>query len=367
MNRSATSRRRARASVTAFASGLLVLSALGCRQAVAPAPLPPQSVTVAVAVETDSARTLRMSGTIEAERSTALSFAVPGTIEEVLVQEGQAVRSGQVLARLGSRTYTDGLGIAKAKADQAEDAYKRLEPMHRNRTVPDVKWVEVETGVQQARLAVSLAQKSVDDTVLRAPEGGVVARRNAEPGMTAIPGIAALMLVQTRTVFATAPVPETQVAGVHKGQRARVVIGALGRTFEGSVREIGVAANPLTRTYEIKVAVPNGDGTLRVGMVAEVFLRQDNPSRMVVVPPAAVRVDEAGRPCVYIVSREGKVRRTPVEVSGFLGEGTALANGVQAGDRVVTSGSPMLAHGITVKVVEQTGSTTRASSGAVRD
>jgi RND family efflux transporter MFP subunit len=351
----------------ACAGGLLLLGAFGCRQETTSAPPPPQSVTVAVAVETDSARTLRMSGTIEAERSTALSFAVPGTIEEVLVQEGHSVRAGQVLARLGSRTYTDGLGIAKAKADQAEDAYKRLEPMHRNRTVPDVKWVEVETGVRQARLALSIAQKSVDDTVLRAPEAGIIARRNAEPGMTAIPGIPALTLVQTRSVFATAPVPESQVAGVHTGQRAQVVVGALGRTFEGSVREIGVAANPLTRTYEIKVAIANGDGALRVGMVAEVFLRQDNPIRTVVVPPAAVRVDEAGRPCVYIVNREGKVRRTPVEVSGFLGEGTALANGVKPGDRVVTSGSPMLADGITVKVVEQKGSTTRASSGAVRD
>jgi RND family efflux transporter MFP subunit len=184
--------------------------------------------------------------------------------------------------------------------------------------------------------------------------------------MTAIPGIPAFMLVQTRTVFATAPVPETQVAGVHTGQRARVVVGALGRTFEGGVREIGIAANPLTRTYEIKVAIANGDGALRVGMVAEVFLRQDNPSRTVVVPPAAVHVDEAGRTCVYVVGPEDKLRRTPVEVSGFLGEGTALASGVHAGDRVVTSGSPMLADGITVKVVGQAESPTRASSGAPR-
>lgn len=366
MTRPRMTRRSGHARVTFFAGGFLALVSIGCGQAIAPAPPPPQSVTVAVAVETDSARTLRMSGTIEAERSTALSFAVPGTVEEVLVQEGQAVRSGQALARVGSRSYADALGIAKAKADQAEDAYKRLEPMHRNRTVPDVKWVEVETGVQQARLALSMAQKGVDDTVLRAPEAGVIARRNAEPGMTAIPGIPALTLVQTHTVFATAPVPETQVAGVHKGQRATVIVGALGRTFEGSVREVGVAANPLTRTYEIKVAVPNGDGALRVGMVAEVFLRQDNPVRAVVVPPAAVRVDEMGRPCVYIVSPEGTLRRTPVEVSGFLGEGTSLTSGVKPGERVVTSGSPMLADGITVKVVEQAAST-RASSSAEKD
>lgn len=121
--------------------------------------------------------------------------------------------------------------------------------------MPDLKWVEVETGVQQARLSLSMAQKRVDDTLLRAPESGLVARRNAEPGATAIPGNPAITLVQTRTVLATAPVPETQVAGVKKGQAGRIVVGALGRTFEGTVRDVGVVANPLTRTYTVKVAV----------------------------------------------------------------------------------------------------------------
>jgi membrane fusion protein, multidrug efflux system len=332
-------------------TGLLCLGGAGCRQP-GPQAVPPQIVTVAVARQTDSARDLRMSGTIEAERSMALSFAVPGTVEEVLVQEGEAVRSGQALARLTARSYRDALGITKAKADQAEDAYRRLEPMHRNRTVPEVKWVEVEAGVQQARMALSMAQKSVDDTVLRAPESGIVARRNAEPGATAIPGSPAILLVQTRTVLATAPVPETQVAGVKRGQAARIVVGAIGKTFAGTVRELGVVANPLTRTYTVKVAVANPEGALRIGMVAEVFLRQENPLLAVIVPPEAVRVDETGRPCVYIVGQDGRLRRQAVVVSGFLGEGTALANGVAAGDLVVTSGSPMLADGMFVKVAD---------------
>jgi membrane fusion protein (multidrug efflux system) len=350
-NESGRSRERRRTAWLGIAAGLLCLGGSGCRQP-EPQAAPPQIVTVAVARQTDSARDLRMSGTIEAERSTALSFAVPGTIEEVLVQEGEAVRSGQALARLSARSYKDALGITKAKADQAEDAYRRLEPMHRNRTVPEVKWVEVETGVQQARMALSMAQKNLDDTVLRAPEPGIVARRNAEPGATAIPGSPAILLVQTRTVLATAPVPETQVAGVKKGQAARIVVGAVGRTFEGAVREVGVVANPLTRTYTVKVAVANPEGALRIGMVAEVLLRQENPILAVIVPPEAVRVDETGKPCVYVVGQDGKLHRQAVEVTSFLGEGTALAKGVAAGERVVTSGSPMLADGMFVKVAD---------------
>jgi membrane fusion protein, multidrug efflux system len=341
-------RRRAAAWV-AIVAGALGLSGAACRRD-APPPVPPQVVRVAVAHETDSTRELRLSGTIEAERSSSLSFAVPGTVEAVLVQEGETVRRGQALARLNARSSQDALGIAKAKASQAEDAYRRLEPMHRNRTIPEVRWIEVETGVQQARSSLSMAQKNLDDTVLRAPEPGIVARRNVEPGVTAVPGSPAIILVQTHIVLATAPVPETQVSGVKKGQTARIVVAALGATLEGTVREVGVVANPLTRTYAAKIAVANPEGALRVGMVAEVFLRQENPSRAVVVPPEAVRVDETGRSCVYVVGEGERLRRQEVEVSGFLGEGTALARGVAAGERVVISGSPMLTDGMAVRV-----------------
>jgi membrane fusion protein (multidrug efflux system) len=344
----------------------LAVGTLACRDEPVAPPPSPQSVTAVEARETDSARTLHLSGAIEADRSTPLGFAVPGTVQSVFVQEGESVSAGQLLARLESRSFRDALDMAKAKADQAEDAYRRFEPMHRNRTVPDVKWVEVETGVQQARAALSLAQKNLDDTVLRAAEAGVIARRNVEPGMTCAPGMPSFILVQTRTVLANVPVPESQIAGVTKRQRAEVVVGALGRTFEGRVREIGVVANPLTRSYEIKIAIPNADGALRVGMVAEVSLRHENESRTVVVPPAAVRVDENGQACVYVINEKNVLRRTPVQVSGFLGEGTALSAGVAPGERVVTSGTPMLADGMPVRVVERA-ALGRASNSTVRN
>ena len=208
----------------------------------------------------------------------------------------------------------------------------------------------MDSGLQQAKLAVSMAQQNVDDTVLKAAESGVVARRNAEAGSIAIPGNPVVTLVRTSTVFATVPVPETQVASVSRGQAATVTVGALGRTLSGRVQEIGVVANPLTRTYDVRVAVQNPDGALRVGMVVEVSLRQEQPGTAIVVPPEAVHLDEAGKPCVFTVDAAGVVRRRVVDVAGFVGEGTALASGVLAGERVVVSGSPMLADGVTVKV-----------------
>jgi membrane fusion protein (multidrug efflux system) len=228
--------------------------------------------------------------------------------------------------------------------------------MHQNKTLPDVKFVEVETGREQAQIAVSMARKSLADTQLRAPVSGIVATRHAEPGSSATPGLPAFVLVQTGTMTATAPVPEMQVAKIRPGVAARVTVPAIGWTFAGTVREIAVAANPLTRTYDVKVAVPNPGGDLRVGMIADIHLTigggGSGGGDLLAVPPEAVRVDEKGATYVFVVTPDRKLQRRPVTVAQFVGETTALSGGVREGELVVTSGTPMLSEGLTVRVFD---------------
>jgi len=335
----------------------LALLAVGCQKpAAAPAPVAPGVVAKPV-VKGSGARELRLSGSLAAERSISLSFATLGTVAEVKVQEGQAVARGQILATLAPQSYKDALGIAEAKAKQAEDAYQRLQPMYQNKTLPEVKMVEVETGRQQAQLSVSMARKSLADATLRAPVAGIIATRNVEPGMSATPGVPAFTLVQTQTMLATAPVPETQVSRVKRGAPVRVSVPALGKTLEGKVRDVAVAANLLTRTYDVKVALPNPDGELRVGMLATVHLTVGAGAGGVVVPPEAVRIDESGANYVFVVGADHRLQRRPVKVAGFVGEDTAVSEGVREGEQVVTSGTPMLADGLAVRLFPATKAT----------
>jgi RND family efflux transporter MFP subunit len=327
-----------------------MVSLAGCRAPDAIAPLPPPVVQTAPVARLDSARDLRVSGTIEAERSTALSFAVPGTVEQVLVDVGQPVQRGQVVARLTPTSFKAALGIALAQYARAEDMVRRLEPMHRNKTVPEVKWIEAQTALESANNTVEIARKGLDDTVLRAPEDGVIARRSVEPGATVAPGIPVLDLVQTRIVRAIAPVPENQVARIRVGQPARVAVGAIGREFRGEVHEVGVLADPLTRTYPVKITLANPDGVLKVGMVVDAFLPVPGEGHSLVVPREAVRIDERGEACVFVAGPDLKVKQHRVKVVGFVGERIAIENGLKEGDQVVVSGTPMLADGLTVRL-----------------
>ena len=324
----------------------------GCR-AKTVQPLPPVTVETAPVERMDSARDLRMSGTIEADRTTVLSFAVPGTVEQVLVDDAQTVRRGQVVARITPTSYEAALGVAVAALERAEDHYRRLEPMHRNKTVAEVRWVEAQTALEAAQHNVEIARKNLKDTVLYAPEDGVIAKRTIEPGSSVAPGVSAFVLMQTKTVRAIAPVPENEIARVSVGQPARVAVAALGREFAGSVYEIGVVADPLTRTYPVKITLPNREGTLKVGMVIDIFLPLPGQAPALAVPREAVRIDEHGAPCVYVVGADQKLQRRRVEVISFVGERIALKGGVNEGERVVVSGTPMLADGATVRLAAE--------------
>lgn len=351
MNRLHRGTRRVAAGLPLIAAavGTIVLS--GCHSEKV-APLPPPVVKTAPVERLGSARDLRMSGTIDAERSTALSFAVPGTVEQVFVDVGQTVKRGQVVARLTPKSYEAALGIAKAQEVRAKDLAQRLEPMHQHGTVPEVKWVEAQTSLESAQNAVEIARKNLNDTALHAPEDGVIARRNIEPGANVAPGVPALELVQTRIVRAIAPVPEDHIAKVRTGQPARVTVGALGREFTGEVYEVGVIANPLTRTYPVKITLENPDGVLKVGMVVDAFLPVPGDAASLVVPREAVRIDEHGNGCVFVVGPDQKVKQHRVKVVGFVGERIAIENGLNEGDQVVVSGTPMLADGLTVRLAD---------------
>lgn len=323
----------------------------GCQKEAAGSSLVVQRVTVAPVLRSESARQLRLSGTLEAERTLPLGFSVPGIVQEVLVREGEQVQAGQILARLSERSARDALGIAESKAAQAADAYRRLEPMYRNQTLPEVKWVEVEAAREQARLMVSMAQKNVADQTLRAPEKGILARRNVEVGASIAPGVPAFSLVQTQKMYAVVSVPETHITHTQIGQAAQVQVGALGKSYSGAIREIGMLADPLTRTYPVKILLDNEVGELRVGMIAEVYLQQELDAEALVVPPAAVRLDEQGQNFVYVLQEEDQtLKKQPVALGGYVAEKLRVKEGLTEGERVVISGSPMLASGVRVAI-----------------
>ena len=129
---------------------------------------------------------LRYSGTIEPSQTIPLSFQTIGTVEKVMVDAGDAVKKGQLLATIDKGSMLNMYDIAQAKYQQAKDAYDRLKTVHEQGSLPEIKWVEMETNLEQAKSSLDLSRNNLDKCYMRAPEDGIIGRRNIEPGMSSI-------------------------------------------------------------------------------------------------------------------------------------------------------------------------------------
>jgi len=301
----------------------------------------------------NGSETIAYSGTIEESESIPLSFSSIGTVLHVFVSEGDYVRKGQLLASLNDETYKNAYEMSLATQKQAEDAYKRLLPMYKNGNLPEIKFVEVETGLQQAKSAASIAKKSLDDCNLYSPVDGVVGRRSIEPGMNAIPNLTSINIVKIEKVFARVPVSENEISSIKKGQKANIMIAALNNDeFTGIVEEIGVLADPLAHTYKIKVGIVNKNHEIKPGMICNVTLNTFNETSGLSVPSRAVLVDEQGRNFVYVANQNKAVRRY-VATGKLLKNGVEITSGLNEGEQIVVTGQQKLVNNSSIRIVNR--------------
>jgi RND family efflux transporter MFP subunit len=333
---------------------LLILA--GCRSSndARRGPVPVKVVVRKVAAA-ETGREFAYSGTIAEAESIPQSFSVTGTVTRVHVNEGDAVVKGRLLAELDDTSYRDTCTMVEAAEKQAEDAFARLSRMYKNGNLPEVKYVEAETGLARARAAAGIARKNLADCRLYASASGFVGKRSIDPGMVALPNLVSVTIVRIDRVFARVPIPENDVVLVRKGQRASVRVGALGaREFDGTVEDVGVVADPLAHAYKVRIAVPNPDLAIKPGMVCTAVIKGLERSSGLVVPNEAVLVDETGRNYVYCLDPAGtRASVRYVRLGDLLQNGVRVAEGLSEGDVLVVSGQHKLVDGTPVQVVER--------------
>lgn len=330
--------------------GLILIS--GCKKAENLKPNESIKVVVQKIATANEQLDLTYSGTIEESMTIPLNFSSIGTVASVLVSEGTFVRKGTLLAKLDNRNYKYAYEMALATERQAEDAYRRLTPMHQNKTLPEIKYVEVATRLEQAKSAMSIAKKNLDDCDLYATTDGYIGKRAIEPGMVTAPNITPITLIKIDKVFARVSVPENEIASIKKGEIAQISVRALNAEYAGIVEEIGVSADLLSHTYKIKIAIANKDGRLKPGMICSATLHHTNHKRGLAVPSQAVLIDETGNPFIYVVDQlNQKAIRKYITVAKYIRNGIEATGELNENDLVVVEGQHKLTDHAKINII----------------
>ena len=308
------------------------------------------------------------SGTIEEESGTVLSFASVGTLRIVSVGEGQMVRQGQLIATIDETSLQSAYEAALAAKEQALDAEERMRLLHDAGSLPEIKWIEVQTQVRQAVSAEKMAKKALTDTRLYAPFSGYIAEKQAEAGQSVAPGVPIVKLVRIDRVKVSISVPEEEISQIRIGQPLQVRVSALsGKTFEAKVTEKGVTADALSRSYEVKGIISNPQHELLPGMIAEVTTTAEvttaaegdlkspdsrladlKSATTVTLPAEIIQIDADNRPFVWTVV-DSKAQRTYVTLGQNIGDNVQIAEGLKASDKVICEGQQKVSNGLEVE------------------
>lgn len=288
-------------------------------------------------------------GTIEEKMGSTLSFEIAGNITSIRVEEGDRVSKGQLLATINPTTVKEAHRATLTTLKQAQDAYRRFLPLHQSGTISDMKWVEIESKLEQAKAAESIARQQLSHSTLTAPFAGVIAAKNVDLGTYVLPGQPVLKLANVAQVNAKVSVPEAEISHLHVGDKVKLTVAALsGAIFRGTISEKGIDANPISHTYDVKVGITNPQGRLLPGMVcnAQVQGCAATPSH-ITVPPQSIELDIDNSRFVWTVVN-GKAHQQPVTTGDFEGDGIVILSGLKAGDQVIINGQQKVSEGMNV-------------------
>ena len=329
----------------------LSLSIAGCDGKAAPTPATkPVLVSVFEVQSTLADGGLRATGTIRARRETALSFTSPGRVAAILVEEGQQIRRGELLARLDSTGIAAGASAARAEMVRAQAELARMKALAAKGWVtrPRVEAAEAAEAAARAQVAAT----SFDERFARihAPAGGVVLRRHVEPNQTVAAGTPVLSIAEASGGYVLrVPLPDADLAGLQLGQGAAVTIPALGeRPFAAAVSEIAARGDERTGTFEVELALPATAG-LRSGLIAEARIRVPGRGSAVAVPTSALFQARADEGFVYVVDR-GIARARVVQVGAVNDREVLVTGGLNAGERVIRTGVDRVRDGVAVSM-----------------
>lgn len=294
------------------------------------------------------------SGTVEEENGTVLSFSLTGTVKALHFHLGQHIAKGQLLATLDPVSMQSSYNAARASLEQAEDAYRRMKELHDRGSLPEIQWVEVESKLRQARSMEEIAGKNLRDCSLYAPFSGVISEKSVEVGQNVMPGMMVGKLVTAGLLKVKIAVPETEISAVVLQQKAEIIVPALGdRRFTGTVVEKGIVANPLSRSYDVKMRVENAGDGLMPGMVTEVFLeRMDTQdiSTGCIIPAKIVQLDEKNNYFVW-VEKDGRASKQVIGCGEFTASGVTVLSGLQSGTRVIVEGQQKVCEGTVLTIL----------------
>jgi membrane fusion protein (multidrug efflux system) len=320
----------------------------------------PQSPVEVVEVQTrDWQSQIAAIGLIEPSQGIKLSTSVSGLVSKIHFSSGEQVKPGQLLVELDRAVEQANLAAAQNRLPAAQSSFDRNQQLYQRNSVSKVALDDAEAEYLTLQSQINSLQAVIDRREIRAPFEGVVGLREVHLGEYLQPGEEITRLESLDAMLIRFSVPQKNLEQLKIGMRVLIDTDAYAeRRFEGSITAIDAAISRDSGVVHVQAQIANNDRLLRAGMFASVAILQPKITGALVIPTRAINFSLYGE-LLYVLVEKGEgdntqlsVEQRSITVAERQGEWSRVSRGLNADERVVTSGQVRLRNGAPVKLVD---------------
>ena len=286
-----------------------------------------------------------VQGNVNTDQNIVLYAEYTGVLTQLYVKEGQRVAKGQRLAKIDDGGLGSELARQEAQTALAKTTYERQKRLWDQKIGSEINYLEAKTNYEAMQAATDQLRSRVGKTVITAPFSGIVDNTLADQGQVVNAGqTGVLRLVNLSDMYVEASIPEAFLGKVSEG------------TDDGKIRQVGNFVSPDSRTFDVKISIPNPDNTIKPNLIATVMVNDYTSENAIVVPENVVQQNALGNSITYVY--EEQADGTAIAKQVQIKEGYSddqrieITSGLSAGDRLIIEGARSLRDGQAVELKE---------------
>lgn len=301
---------------------------------------------------------LELQGNVTTKSNLVIYPEFSGILEQVLVKEGQAVKKGQILAKISDGGLSQQLAQLEIQADLAKTTFERQERLWNQKIGSEMQYLQAKSTYEAQQKAVIQLEEQIAKTVVTAPFDGTIDDVITDQGSVVAPGQSQLFrIINLNNMYIETDVPESHLKNVVKGKEVIVTFPILGETTTTKIRQAGNFINPSNRTFKIEVAVNNKNKVIKPNLTAKLQINDYTNEAAILIPQSIISENAQGQQYIYKIdnkneSGEGVAQRVIVETGLTQGDNIEILSGIAIDDEIILEGARSVKNNQTVKVIK---------------
>ncbi|WP_411894204.1 efflux RND transporter periplasmic adaptor subunit [Winogradskyella sp. A2] len=298
---------------------------------------------------------LELQGSVETKKNVVITPEMPGILNRVYVKEGDKVVKGQLLAKIDDGGLSQQIASLQIQADLAKTTFDRQSRLWEQKIGSEIQYLQAKSTYESAVESVNQLKQQLAKSNVRAPFSGVVDDVITEQGNVVAAGQTQLIrIVNLEDMYIKTDIPESYITSIVEGKEVEVEIPILGKSIQSKIRQTGNFINPSNRTFNVEIAVPNKDKTIKPNLTARLKINDYTNENAILIPQSIISENASGQQYVYILKDlEGDkavANQIIITTGKTQGDFIEVLSGLESNNQLIDEGARSVKNQQTVKI-----------------